>query len=371
MKQILVTAFEPFGGSSRNTSAEVLRLLPETIGGCAVTKTLLPVVFGTAADTALRQEADAVFLLGEAAGRAAVTPERTAVNLRDARIPDNAGRQPKGEACLPGSSAAYHTEIPAGHIVSMMQKEGYAVEVSGDAGTFVCNDTFYLVGTGRNVPVEFIHCPADPEKAPEYAKTVERFISLSVSCLRTVRAAVDYVRDLFAENSDGHGFSHTMRVYRTSLRIADTEPEADRFIVALGALLHDADDPKLFQTENNLNARTFLEQHGCGGEPADRICSVINSVSFSKNRDRRPETPEGRIVQDADRLDAIGAVGVGRTFAYGGKHGRPPEDSIAHFHEKLLLLKDLMNTPAAKNMAEKRHAFMEAFLREWAEETEE
>ena len=141
-------------------------------------------------------------------------------------------------------------------------------------------------------------------------------------------------------------------------------------MVALGALLHDADDHKLFHTENNANARRFLTEQGVDPETADRICGAINAVSFSQNRGKRPETIEGQLIQDADRLDAIGAVGIARTFAYGGKHGRTPEDSIAHFHEKLLLLKDLMNTEQAKALAEERHAFMEAFLRQWDRETD-
>ncbi len=153
--------------------------------------------------------------------------------------------------------------------------------------------------------------------------------------------------------------------------IADSEPECDRTVTALAALLHDADDPKLFRTENNANARTFLASRGVDPERTERVCSAVNAVSFSRNRGKTPETPEGRIVQDADRLDAIGAVGIARTFAYGGKHGRTPEKSIAHFYEKLLLLKDMMNTPAAKRMAGERHAFMERFLREWEDETGE
>ena len=180
--------------------------------------------------------------------------------------------------------------------------------------------------------------------------------------------AINYIRELFAENADGHGFEHAMRVYRNALLIAETEPEADRLMVSLGALLHDADDHKLFSTENNANARRFLEAQGVDRETADRICGAVNSVSFSRNRGKHPDTIEGRIIQDADRLDAIGAIGIARTFAYGGKHGRTPEDSIAHFHEKLLLLKDLMNTEKAKEMAESRHAFMEQFLKEWEQE---
>ena len=186
-----------------------------------------------------------------------------------------------------------------------------------------------------------------------------------------INAAVSYIRNMFAENADGHGFDHSMRVYRNALRIAETEPAADRLIVSLGALLHDADDHKLFHTENNENARRFLREHGIRPDTEDRICEAVNAVSFSKNRGKQPETIEGRIIQDADRLDAIGAIGIARTFAYGGQHGRTPEASIAHFHEKLLLLKDLMNTDKAREMAESRHAFMEQFLREWEREQAE
>ena len=183
-----------------------------------------------------------------------------------------------------------------------------------------------------------------------------------------IDAAKEYIRKLFAENADGHGSEHALRVYRSALLIAETEPEADKQIVALGALLHDADDHKLFHTENNANARRFLEEQGVAQENEDRICEAINAVSFSQNKGKRPGTIEGQIIQDADRLDAIGAVGIARTFAYGGKHGRTPEGSIGHFHEKLLLLKDLMNTEKAREMAEERHVFMEQFLQEWDRE---
>ena len=183
-----------------------------------------------------------------------------------------------------------------------------------------------------------------------------------------IDAAKEYIRKLFAENADGHGPEHALRVYRSALLIAETEPEADKQIVALGALLHDADDHKLFHTENNANTRRFLEEQGVAQETEDRICEAINAVSFSQNKGKRPGTIEGKIIQDADRLDAIGAVGIARTFAYGGKHGRTPEGSIGHFYEKLLLLKDLMNTEKAREMAEERHVFMEQFLQEWDRE---
>ena len=150
--------------------------------------------------------------------------------------------------------------------------------------------------------------------------------------------------------------------------IAESEPECNRLIVSLAALLHDADDHKLFHTENNENARRFLSNR-ISAEQTEKICACINSVSFSRNRGRVPDTLEGKIVQDADRLDAMGAIGIARTFAYGGEHGRPLTDSVQHFHDKLLLLRDMMNTEPAKQLAAKRHAFLESFLKELEEET--
>ena len=185
-----------------------------------------------------------------------------------------------------------------------------------------------------------------------------------------VAAAKLYIETLFAGNSGGHGADHTLRVYRIAMAIAESEI-CDPDIVALAALLHDADDHKLFDTKDNANARAFLKGQNIPDEMADRICAAVNSVSFSQNRGKRPETIEGKIVQDADRLDAIGAVGVARTFAYGGEHGRSLDDSIAHFHEKLLLLKDEMNTETGRRLAEERHAFLLAFLAEYQKEMEE
>ena len=144
---------------------------------------------------------------------------------------------------------------------------------------------------------------------------------------------------------------------KTSLRIA-----------ALAALLHDADDHKLFNTKNNANARAFLEAHQVTLQTIERICGVINSVSFKQNKGKAPDTPEGKVVQDADRLDAMGAIGVARAFAYGGEHGRSMADSVQHFYDKLLRLKELMNTDTGRQMAEQRHAFLEAFLKEYYEE---
>ena len=182
--------------------------------------------------------------------------------------------------------------------------------------------------------------------------------------------AVAYITDLFRNDAGGHDAEHTLRVWANAIRIARNEPGCSLKTVALGALLHDADDHKLFKTENNANARGFLSANGIPDREADRICEVINSVSFSRNRDRSPETLEGKIVQDADRLDALGAVGIARTFAFGGEHGRPLSDSLQHFRDKLLLLKDLMNTQTAKAEAVHRHEFLVEFMKEYEKETE-
>jgi len=184
-------------------------------------------------------------------------------------------------------------------------------------------------------------------------------------------AAIAYIQDLFRGNSGGHDAAHSLRVYRTALRIAEGEPGCDMEIIALAALLHDADDHKLFHTENNANARSFLTARKVAPEKIERVCAAINAVSFSQNRGKRPETLEGKIVQDADRLDALGAIGVARTFAYGGEHGRSLDESVAHFHEKLLLLKDELNTETARKFAEPRHTFLERFLEEYERESGE
>lgn len=186
-----------------------------------------------------------------------------------------------------------------------------------------------------------------------------------------ISTAITYIQDLFRGNSGGHDAAHSLRVYRTALLIAESEEGCDMEIVALAALLHDADDHKLFHTENNANARSFLTARKVAQEKIERICEAINAVSFSQNRGKRPQTIEGQIVQDADRLDALGAIGVARTFAYGGEHGRSLDESVAHFHEKLLLLKDELNTETARKLAESRHAFLERFLEEYEKESGE
>ena len=183
IRKILITAFEPFGGSAINTSGEVLERLPDRINDIPVEKLILPVIFGTAAQTVLEHPADCVFLLGEAGGRDTVTPELRARNIRNARIPDNAGHQPDNEIILSDGPDEYRTPVPANMIVRQMKSEGYPIEISEDAGAFVCNDTFFLTGTGTPVPVEFIHVPARHDQVPEFAVIVKKYIEEAVRYL--------------------------------------------------------------------------------------------------------------------------------------------------------------------------------------------
>ena len=180
--------------------------------------------------------------------------------------------------------------------------------------------------------------------------------------------AIKYIKTLFEGNADGHDAEHSLRVYKNAMRIAAGYPEADEELIALASLLHDADDHKLFQTENYSNARQFLKEKNVSEEETCEIVRIIGAVSFSKNKGKTPDTLEGKIVQDADRLDAMGAIGIARTFAYGGKHGRSIEDSVQHFHDKLLLLEGTLNTEEARAMAKERHEFLVKFLDELGKE---
>ena len=188
-----------------------------------------------------------------------------------------------------------------------------------------------------------------------------------------IEKAIDYARGIFAGDSSGHDFDHTMRVYRMATRIA-MEENADLQIVQLAALLHDVDDRKLSPgtCENKDNAVSFLRLNGVEEGKIRRIVQIISEISFSANKGV-PTTIEGKCVQDADRLDAIGAIGIGRAFAYGGSRGRAIHDptgadqtsTIQHFYDKLLLLKDLMNTATGRHLAQRRHSFMCVFLEQF------
>ena len=173
-ERLLVTGFEPFGKETFNPSWEAVRRLPERIGGMFIDKLLVPTVFGLATETVLnraRQTApDAILCVGQAGGRAAVTPEVVAINLREASIPDNAGRQPVNEPVISGGPAAYFATLPVREMVQAVREAGLPCSLSYSAGAFVCNDLLYGLlhhFDGSGVRVGFIHVPFLPEQATE------------------------------------------------------------------------------------------------------------------------------------------------------------------------------------------------------------
>ena len=193
-----------------------------------------------------------------------------------------------------------------------------------------------------------------------------------------IENAKAFARDIFSADSSGHDYHHTLRVHALAGAIAEAEG-ADRTLVELAALLHDVDDHKLSPdtAENKDRAVTFLRSQAVPEGDIQKIVRIIDQISFSRNT-LPPDTLEGKCVQDADRLDAMGAIGIARTFAFGGSHGRAMHDpegsdsstSIAHFYEKLLLLKDRMNTETGRRLAQHRHAFLETYLAQFLSEWE-
>ena len=201
-----------------------------------------------------------------------------------------------------------------------------------------------------------------------------------------------FVEDKLSGDGSGHDWWHIFRVWTLAKKIA-VEEKAQLEIVELGALLHDIADWKFHDGDDSIGpamAREFLNSHNVETELSDSVVEIISTVSYKGAGVATPmKTLEGKIVQDADRLDAIGALGIARTFAYGGYKNRliyhPDEKpvlhesyedykknevhTINHFYEKLLLLKERMNTNTGKRIAEGRHKFMQSFLdqfyREW------
>lgn len=190
-------------------------------------------------------------------------------------------------------------------------------------------------------------------------------------------AAKAYVQEYFAGDASGHDAAHTMRVYQLALRLARAEG-AEQGIVGLAALLHDVDDPKLSPKTAEVlgNARVFLVTHDVSQVETRAVLTAIRECSFSKNRGSYPTSIESACVRDADRLDALGAIGIARTFAYGGSRGRALYDptgaddqtSIQHFYDKLLLLADMMCTDTGLRMARHRDRVLREFLKEFVDE---
>lgn len=205
-----------------------------------------------------------------------------------------------------------------------------------------------------------------------------------------VHKTENMVRERMAAMEGSHDFAHINRVRKMAMYLSSQEG-GNPFIIEMAALLHDLEDWKYVEKDAASGAtREWLERLGLSDQEVGSITTVIQEVSFRGAGVPTPcTTVESRIVQDADRLDAIGAIGIARAFAYGGSRGRSLYDAVEnpmhhntfeeykvnrgstlnHFHEKLLLLKDRMNTPSARRLAESRHNFMLEFLRQFKEET--
>jgi len=159
-----------------------------------------------------------------------------------------------------------------------------------------------------------------------------------------------------------HGYEHTERVYNTSLEIG-AEEHADLSILLPAALLHDISrDPVTHARASAERARKILEKVNFSHERMEKVIDAISTHSFSEGSS--PRTLEARILSDADKLDAMGALGIYRAAMYSEEHGRPVEDFVGHFHEKLLKLREMMFTVEARKMAESRHNFMLEFLKQ-------
>ena len=206
-----------------------------------------------------------------------------------------------------------------------------------------------------------------------------------------IQQTVEFVKQTLADAEGGHDWWHIWRVWQLSKKIAETE-DASLFVVELGALLHDIADSKFHNGNEELGpqkAREFLTSVGVEETDIRHVENIISHISFKGgNEAQQFRSPELDIVQDADRLDAIGAIGIARTFNYGGfknrelynpkikpdlnmskvEYKQSTAPTINHFYEKLLLLKDRMNTPTGKLMAEQRHRFMETYLDEFYKE---
>lgn len=193
----------------------------------------------------------------------------------------------------------------------------------------------------------------------------------------------EMVKEKLMGEGSGHDWFHIERVWKTALQLAEKE-NGDKKIVQLAALVHDLADDKVVESEEEglKEIRDFLSSQGLESEDVQHVLDIVQSLSFSKGK--QMTTLEGKIVQDADRLDAMGAIGIARAFTYAGSKGRPIFDpsykvrenmtkeeyrkgdssTVHHFYEKLLKLKDLMNTESAKEAAEQRHQFMEHYLKQ-------
>lgn len=208
-----------------------------------------------------------------------------------------------------------------------------------------------------------------------------------------VQKTANFIEKKFEGEGTGHDWQHIYRVWKSAENIAKGE-QCDSYIVALAALLHDIADHKFYDgdlLEGSRQTKTWLKEAGADENTIEKVADIVKRVSY-KGANVKDDMPsiEGQIVQDADRLDAIGAIGIARAFAYGGSKHRSLYDpkevyemhenfeayhksessTIAHFYEKLLLLKDRIHTVTAKKIAQERHQYMELFLEQFYSEWE-
>ena len=209
-----------------------------------------------------------------------------------------------------------------------------------------------------------------------------------------IKNTVGFVKQKLSEAEGGHDWWHIYRVWKNAQNIAKSEEGIDTFVVELGALLHDIADSKFHDGDEEIGpktAREYLISQGVAIEIVEHVENIVRHISFKGAIEGQQwMSPELAVVQDADRLDAVGAIGIARTFNYGGHKGRALYDpnnkpnlemtkeeyknstapTINHFYEKLLLLKGLMNTETGKAIAESRHQFMEQYLEQFYGEWE-
>ena len=195
MKSLLITGFEPFGRETINPSWEAVRCLPDIVGNWSVHKLEIPVVYGVAGERvaaeASRLHPDVILCIGQAGGRTGVTPEAIAINLREARIPDNAGNQPSSQPVVSDGPAAYFTTVPVRAMIRAMTDAGLPASLSLSAGAFVCNDVFYALlhrFRDTSVKIGFIHVPFLPEqvKKKEPSMTLESMIHALILCIKAL-----------------------------------------------------------------------------------------------------------------------------------------------------------------------------------------
>ncbi len=208
-----------------------------------------------------------------------------------------------------------------------------------------------------------------------------------------IEATCRYVKETLAGAEAGHDWWHTYRVWQNAKHIGKEE-NVDMQVVELAALLHDIADAKFYNGDETIGpamAGRFLKRLGVGAGVIEQVVNIIRHMSFKNSFEANIWTsPEMKVLQDADRLDAIGAIGIARAFSYGGFRGSafydpaiPPNlnmdketykksnaPTINHFYEKLLLLKDGMHTQTGRQMAEERHRFMESYLQQFYKEWE-